>query len=110
MDFATMAENIGLDEDEFLELVELFVETCASDLNKLESGLQQENVQEVVQAAHSIKGASGNLGFIEISEIANGVERNGRENSLDGVSEAVGNMREKVDQLARIINKKNGNR
>ena len=101
MDFRKLAENIGLEEDEFLELVELFVETSASDLNKLQSAIDQENTQQTVETVHSIKGASANLGFMEISSAAKEIELKARQNSLDGAAERVSIIKEKLDLIAK---------
>ncbi|MBW1768236.1 MAG: Hpt domain-containing protein [Deltaproteobacteria bacterium] len=103
MVFKELAENTGLDEDEFLEMVELFLEVGSSDLNKLQSAIDEENVQEVIEAAHSIKGASGNMGFMEIFEVAKGVEVKAREDSLDGAAEAVKSIKEKLDLIAETL-------
>ncbi|MBW1741783.1 MAG: Hpt domain-containing protein [Deltaproteobacteria bacterium] len=105
MNFRKLAESQGLEEDEFLELVELFVETCASDLDRLQSAIARGDTQLAVQAAHSIKGASGNLGLHEIYEMAKSVEEKAREKSLEGATEAVKAMREKNDQLSESLRK-----
>jgi len=101
MNFKELAENIGLDEDEFLEIVELFIEVSFSDIDHLLSAIEEEDAQKVVEAAHSIKGAAGNLGFMEIFEDAKEVEMKARENSLDGASEAVRIIKEKFDLLRK---------
>ncbi len=85
MDFKELGANLGLEEDEFIELVELFVETAAIDIKKMQSAFEKKNVQEVVEAAHSLKGSSGNLGFVDFSSIAKIVEENARQNSIDAV-------------------------
>ncbi len=99
MNFNELAENLGLEEDEFLELVELFLETGLSDLSNLKDAIDAKNGPQVVETAHSIKGAAGNLGFMEIFEVVKDVEMKARANSLDGASEAVGNIQEKFDLL-----------
>lgn len=103
MIFKELAKNTGLDEDEFLEMVELFLEVGSSDLNKLQTAIDEENVQEVIEAAHSITGASGNMGFMEIFELAKGVEVKAREDSLDGAAEAVKSIKEKLDLIAETL-------
>ena len=103
MNFTALAENVGLEEDEFIEMAELFVETSVSDLQRLQSAVDQENMEEVLEAAHSIKGASGNMGFMEIYEVARGLEMNARENKLDGAVEAVGSIKEKLDLIRGTI-------
>jgi HPt (histidine-containing phosphotransfer) domain-containing protein len=62
MDLKEFADNLGLEEDEFFQIMELFVETSASDLSKMTAAVDGGDMVRVVEAAHSIKGASGNLG------------------------------------------------
>jgi HPt (histidine-containing phosphotransfer) domain-containing protein len=78
MDFKKLAEDIGLDEDDFLEIVDLFIETTPSDLSRLESATDEGHVQNVIETAHSIKGASGNLGFQDMYTMARDIEMNAR--------------------------------
>ena len=103
MVFKELAENLGLDEDEFLELMELFLETGFSDLDKFRSAVDEDNAQEVFEAAHSIKGASGNMGFMEIFEVAKEVEMKAREENLDGAAEAVKTIKENLDLIAETL-------
>jgi HPt (histidine-containing phosphotransfer) domain-containing protein len=103
MDFAKLAENLGLEEDEYLELWELFLETSSSDLSKLQSAIDRGDIQQTVEAAHSVKGAAVTLGFEEIYEMAKGVEEKARENSLDGVTEPVRIMRKKLDVMGEAL-------
>jgi len=74
MDFKAMAFDLGFGEKDFLELVELLVTVSLSDLSALEQGLAQGSGQKIAQAAHSIKGAAGNLGFVEIAAMAEEIE------------------------------------
>ena len=103
MDLTVLAENLGLERDEFLQIVELFIEKSTSDLSELETAIDKGDIQQVVQSSHSIKGASGNLGFTDIYEVAGGVERKARENSLDGAGEATGVIKEKLDLVQRNV-------
>ena len=83
MDLENMATDLGLESGEFYELVEIFVETTASDLDKLESALSTGQAEQVVEAAHSIKGAAGSLGFHDTQMLAKKIEMNARQNVLD---------------------------
>ena len=74
MNFKELAKNLGLEEDAYMELIELFIETGRSDLDKLRSAIDEGNGEEAGNAAHSIKGAAGSLGLIEISEVAKEIE------------------------------------
>ena len=104
MDFMELAEKLGLEENEFLELVELLVEQSTSDLSRLESAIDQPDVKEVVEAAHSIKGAAGNLGFMEIYEIAKGVEMDARQDIMESASRDAALIKEKIDLIrAKLV-------
>ena len=100
MNYKELAENLELEEDEFLELVELFLETSASDLSTLQSAIIEENAEKVIEAAHSIKGASGNMGLMDIFEAAKGVETRARDNDLEGIAESSQELKKKLDEIA----------
>ena len=100
MECKELADNLGLDEDECIELLELFVETTASNLNKLQSGLADGDSGQVSEAAHTIKGSSANLGLMEIAEAAKGIEERARQDSLEGAADVVESIRRACEQLA----------
>ena len=106
MDFKKMGEGIGLDEDEFLELTELYLETSYSDLNKLLVSVKESDIAEVVERAHSLKGSSGNMGFVEIYEIAKEIEMNARDKVFEGAEEAISTIREQLDFISEQIKAK----
>lgn len=103
MDFAKLAHDLGLDEDEYAQFLEQFLRTTHSNIRKLQSAIDSGDVKGVVGAAHNIKGVSLNLGFMEISELAKGVEEKARHNNLEGLVEAVGSIKEKCDQVAEKL-------
>ena len=100
MECKELADNLGLEESECIELLELFVETTASNLNKLQSGLAAGDSGQVSEAAHTIKGSSANLGLMEISEAAKGIEEKARQNCLEGAADAAQSIRGACEQLA----------
>lgn len=95
-----MADNLGLEEGECIELLELFVETTASNLDRLQNGLAAGDSSQVSEAAHTIKGSSANLGLMEIAEAAKGIEERARQNSLEGAADAAESIRGACKQLA----------
>ena len=104
MDLKELAESIGLDEDEFNELLNLFIETSRSDLTKLREGLQEGDHQKVSAAAHSIKGAAGNMGFTEIYETAKKVEADAREKVLHGAETGAAVISDELTKIAENLN------
>jgi HPt (histidine-containing phosphotransfer) domain-containing protein len=90
MKFKEMAENAGLTEDEFLEIVRVFVDATTADLKRLRTAVANDAPDEVVEAAHSIKGSAINFGFRDIEDVARNIEMNARKSILDGAGEGAG--------------------
>ena len=103
MNFRELAGNAGLEKDDFIKLSELFIEVSSSDLKKLQHAIDRGDSQGAAEAAHSIKGASGNLGFEEIYEVAKGIEMNARQNILEGAFEAVKSLQERLDLISKDL-------
>jgi histidine phosphotransfer protein HptB len=100
MDFKETAKNLGLEEDEFIEVLKLFVEVSQSDLEKMKSAIDSKDTRVVFESSHSIKGAAVNLGFQEIAQIARELELNARQDILDGSDRAYMILKEKIDMLS----------
>ena len=103
MNIQELAENLGLEKDEYLELLDLFIDTAASDISELQAAIEEENGEKAVGAAHSLKGAAGNLGLLEIHEQAKKIEADARDNCFDDVAGAVPKLRNNLDAIAGLI-------
>jgi len=102
MNFKELAENLGLEEDEYLELVKLLVETSRADMSRIESAAKDENPDEVAGRFHSIKGAAGNLGLMEIYDLAKQGEQISRNHALDQLPDIVQGLKTRLNSLAEI--------
>lgn len=100
MDFKEMAANLGLEEEEFLELFELLMEAGKEDLANLFSAIEEGDATRTAEAAHSLKGAASNLGFMELSEAAKTVEQLAKNDRLDDVSGPARTLMECFESLA----------
>ena len=105
MNLKALAENLELEEDEYLELVYLFLNTSSSDLNKLQAAIEKGNAQNVAGLAHSVKGAAVTLGLTEIFEYAKKLETNAQANNLKGATRLVRSIQEELDRIAKGLNK-----
>ena len=99
MDIKAAAEGLGLDEDEFMEIVELFIDTARSDIDKLQEGFENSDAEKAANAAHSLKGASGTLGFMDISDIAKKAEEDAKNRDLDKLADSVSKLNACYQQL-----------
>jgi HPt (histidine-containing phosphotransfer) domain-containing protein len=104
MNIKELAENLGLEEDEYLELIELFVDTGRADFEKIESGLASNDADQVMRSAHTIKGAAGNLGLIEISDASKVIEQSAGNNTLEGLEQAMSDLRTHFDAITAFVN------
>ncbi len=100
MNFEKLAGNLGLDKDEYVELIELFIETGTSDIDKLTSALGAGDAKCAAEAIHSIKGASGNMGLAEFYKSAKKIEEKVKTDCLDGIGESVQDLKKKMDAVA----------
>jgi len=105
MDLKKIAERLGLDVEDIRELLELYVETTTSDLTQLKGAIETKDAELAHAKAHSIKGASGNLGLDEIYELAKKIDDLARVNALDGLEDMVQVLQEKFNSLVEEFEK-----
>lgn len=74
MNFEKLAGEIGFEKEDYLELIELFINTTTSDIDKLKTAINNGDFNSAEKAAHSIKGAASSLGLAEISDEAKKIE------------------------------------
>jgi HPt (histidine-containing phosphotransfer) domain-containing protein len=103
MELEKLAEKLGLDVEDIMELFELYLETAASDLADLKEALEAKNSQLVHAKAHSIKGASGNLSLDDMYNLAKEIDDRARENSLEGLEEMVQALEKKFNCLEKEL-------
>lgn len=101
MDFKQLSENLMLEEDEYRELVVLFIDTGTEEIQRLESAIMAGDEKAVKRCAHSLAGASGNLGISEIHALAKDIENNTEQYAKDDLNAKI----RKIEML--IANIKN---
>ena len=68
MNIKTLSDRLGLDEEDFLVLLDLLISTAQTDLEKLRESVKNNEMDVTVNLAHSLKGSAGNLGFMDFSQ------------------------------------------
>lgn len=96
MNIKALADGLGLEEDEFLELLALFNETGQADMDRLGTALADGDISMALRCAHTLKGASGNLGLTDISALAHAIEQHADKDRL-------GAARRVFDDLKRLF-------
>ena len=103
MNFKELSKNLGLEEEEYKELFELFVETSMEDLNKLWFAIDIASTEKVFRIAHSLKGASLNLGLNEFQEIAEAIGKTARDGQLDKTAQLAKTLQKKLDNVSGVV-------
>lgn len=98
-DRAFALEQTGGDEELLEELLTLFKDSSAGDLEKLSQAAKSDDPEGVVSAAHSLKGASASLGIEGIRVLALEIETAAREGSVQCALEKEAEL---ADLLSRI--------
>jgi HPt (histidine-containing phosphotransfer) domain-containing protein len=103
MNFKALGEKIGLEEDEYRELVELLVETGLADYDRLKTAFDAGDAQQVARSAHTISGAAGNMGIMNVHEVAKKVELAASDNQLDSVVADVETLKRLFGEIAQSV-------
>lgn len=101
MNITELAENAGLEKGEFLELIKVFIERSLFDLRRLQTSIDKGNLKGMIEAAHSIKGAAGNLCLDEIYQIAEDIEMKARGNIFEDIPRAVKLLNDKINMILK---------
>jgi len=99
MNFKELGENLGLDEDEYRQLIDLFINTGAADFQRIQTALASSDLEQVLRSAHTIKGAAGNLGLMDISEVAKTIEESVSNHQMEGLTQAMETLRTQFDAV-----------
>ncbi len=88
------------DDIELLEeLIEIFKDSCASDLEAIKKGIAAENAEMICAGAHSVKGASASLGIIGVRDVATEIETDSRNGSTGVAIRRI----EELDELLQLV-------
>ena len=96
-------EQTADDEELLEELLVLFKDSAASDLELLRQAIATDDAAGVVRAAHSLKGASASLGIEGIRQLSMVMESDGQNNSVTVARENLAALTELLDQLNTLI-------
>jgi HPt (histidine-containing phosphotransfer) domain-containing protein len=96
-----LAETAG-DEALLEELLSLFREAAAEDLERMRQAVAAGDSAAALTAAHSLKGAAASLGIESIRSLAETVEQTGHSSALATARETLPILADLLDQLAAL--------
>ncbi len=104
MDFNKLASDLEISIEIFMDLVDAWIQSTAEDIEGLGDASKNNDFQRAAARSHKIKGASSQLGFTEIAAAAKNIELNAREGNLDGLDEAILNLKNMRDKIVTAKN------
>ncbi|EAR08002.1 Hpt domain-containing protein [Reinekea blandensis] len=97
IDYQALAELKEMLEDEFVELVETYVRDTHQKLTTLTELSPPQDADEVRKVAHSLKGASINLGLLRLGEICLALEAQAKDNIIRDYEQHLEEIQAEVD-------------
>ena len=76
-------------EDDFAELIDLFISSAPASIDDMKSALEKFDAKALAMAAHTLKGSCSNWGPSPLREICAEIEIMGRIGRIDGAAAAV---------------------
>ena len=99
MNIKKLSDIHGLTVEEFSGILDVFIDTAKIDIEKIGAAVQSEDGFSAGKAAHSLKGAAGNLGFTKLSEMARAVEIDAENNHLAKIKSALPLLAEELENI-----------
>jgi len=103
MNFKELGDEIGLEEEEYRELIELFMETAQADLSQLKIALDAGDAETVSRRAHTMCGSAGNLRLMEMHKTAKRIELAADDGRLDNLSVDLHALEEGFGKIAQSL-------
>ncbi len=70
MNKSKQTESTGIDDEQYRELIRIFIENTRKELIEIKEALAEKDISNIENLIHSFKGAAVNLGLDEIAEHA----------------------------------------
>lgn len=91
---------------EFLkELIEMFNGDYPEKLDGISKAIKGKDFNALDKTAHSLKGASGNLGLTRVYELALELEKMGKAKDIEWADKTLDELKEELERFSKFISK-----
>jgi HPt (histidine-containing phosphotransfer) domain-containing protein len=92
-------KDISMGDDAFAEeLVRVFLEDAASQLERLRAAVERSDCRETAETAHRMRGAGGNVGAEVLAQVCNELESAARNSVTDDLAGAFANVDRELER------------
>ncbi|MBF0194641.1 MAG: response regulator [Magnetococcales bacterium] len=92
------------------KIINRFIKRLPAQLQKIEAGINDNNVIEIGQAAHKLKGMARQFGALRLGDLSDQLEQNLKENSQSQLANLLNEMKEEsvnvINELKKAIDTK----
>lgn len=103
MDLEALCEELGLDRDQFAQFASLFLDVAFTELDRMKEAADREDLADIAQAAHSIKGAALTLELERISGIARALESDAKVGAKDKIPSGMESLLQEMEKLRKCF-------
>jgi PAS domain S-box-containing protein len=97
-------ESIAEGDEEFkTELMQTYYESTSKSLEQLKQAIAENNYHMIIRIAHSIKGASSNLGLISMAAIADDLQQVDKDQTEENIQEMFKKMQSLFSQIQNSL-------
>ena len=106
-DLEGLRRRCDYDQELIVEIVALFGYTCDESISQLKAGVAENNVEDVVHAAHRLKGAVANMCAPKLFGICQRMEAISRSGNLPQAERLLEELQQQIDCLQKAFEEQN---
>jgi HPt (histidine-containing phosphotransfer) domain-containing protein len=99
LDRAALLDRLMGDEELAEEILGEFIEGLSTELRKLEAAIEKGDGEVIRRIAHTLKGASANVGAVALSNVAQAIEKAGARADFVSAKTTLPGLEQAAEQL-----------
>jgi HPt (histidine-containing phosphotransfer) domain-containing protein len=102
-DRASLMERVDGDLDFMNEILEVYLEDVQAGVRKLKGAMEARDADSLATQAHTLKGASANVGAGRLRDVAFEIETAGKERDLEKVGALVSKLADELKRFKDVL-------
>lgn len=103
IDLSSVLERIGGDGSFLQELIDIYIDDFIEKYAQIKQAIEQGDFDTIKEAAHNLKGASGNLGLNALQNTSYSLELSGKEKNIDRARQSLHRLGEEFQRLKDFL-------
>lgn len=103
IDIEAILQRVDNDRELLADLFAIFIEDYPNQIEKIKTGIRENNSALVERGAHTLKGAVSNFDVKRCMDIAFDIEQMGRRNDLSHAEESLGDLIAELERFKAFV-------